>query len=261
MLVCSAQSPTVRFATCEWVHLKIVLGYLVGGIEFWPTTSDGRPVRVWLSLYGCLLALMAVWLLLAEAYRSQVGSFPMNSQAAVAAASQRGDASWAARIGLLRGELWSELTYTYSALDWIDPSSTPPQDLTEAVASALQTLKLLPADAGVWLMLADLSPRLSQPAVKPVEALKMSYYTGANEDDLVPLRMLTSARIDTGADPELERLFQDQVEMVLSARPELRPALTSAYAVATPQARQLIGAAAARVDPSFTQLLLSRAPR
>jgi hypothetical protein len=89
----------------------------------------------------------------------------------------------------------------------------------------------------------------------------MSYYTGANEDALVPLRMLVSARLDSGTDSELDRLFQDQIEMVLSARPALRPALASAYAAATPQAQSLIDDTVARTDASFTTSLHSKPVR
>jgi hypothetical protein len=99
---------------------------------------------------------------------------------------------------------------------------------------------------------------MSQPVARPIEALKMSYYTGANEYALIPLRMLVSARLDSGTDSELDRLFQDQIEMVLSARPALRPALASAYAAATPQAQRLIDDTVARTDASFTTSLHSK---
>jgi hypothetical protein len=225
---------------------------------------DGsKSLRTWVSLYGCALGLIAAWLLLTEACRSQIVSLPASPQAATPAASQRNDAVWAARIGLLRGELWAELTYTYAGLDyWITPASTmPPLELSQALASALKTLDLLPANSGAWLMLADLSSRMSQPVASPIEALKMSYYTGANEDALVPLRMLASARLDSGTDSELDRLFQDQIEMVLSARPALRAALASAYAAATPQAQRLIDDTVARTDASFMTSLHSKPAR
>jgi hypothetical protein len=215
--------------------------------------------RLGLFLYGVILGAASLWLLLAELPRTSVTVLPTNRDAAAAAASRRDDALWSARVGLLRGELWAEASFTFADLEWAASASASLLD--EAKASAARAARLSPANSSVWLLLADLASRYRWEAPKPLETLKMAYYSGPHEDPLVPLRLIMSARLDDASDPEFERLFRSDIETVLMSRPNLRPALVSAYKQGTPQARHLILDVASQIEPAFAQSLASGPPR
>ena len=216
-------------------------------------------LRLGVALYGIILGAASLWLLLAELPRTSITALPTNREAAVAAAIQRDDALWSARVGHVRGELWAESSFTFADLEWAASASA--RLLDEAKATAIRAARLSPTDSSVWLLLADLASRYRWDAPRPVETIKMAYYSGPHEDALIPLRLIMSARLDDATDPEFERLFRSDVETVLTSRPNLRPAVISAYNQGTPQARHLIQDAASQIDPPFAQSLPPGATR
>jgi hypothetical protein len=215
--------------------------------------------RLGLSLYGVILGAASLWLLLVELPRTSVRALPTSREEAAAAASQRDDALWAAHVGQLRGELWAEASFTFADLEWA--ASAPASLLDEAKANATRAVRLSPTNSSVWLLLADLASRYRWETPKPLETVKMAYYSGPHEDPLVPLRLFMSARLDDATDPDFERLFRSDVETVLTSRPNLRPALVSAYNQGTPQARHLIREVASQIDSAFAQSLPSESTR
>jgi hypothetical protein len=210
--------------------------------------------RIGMSLYGLTLAAASLWLLLAELPRSSVTALPMSSELAGKAAAQRDDALWAARASRVRGDLWAESTFTFAELQWSASASS--RLLDEAKASATRAISLSPANSSVWLLLTELALRYRWQAPKPVEAIKMAYYSGPHEDALIPLRLLISARLDDSTDIEFERLFRSDVESALMFRPNLKAAVLAAYSQGTPQAKHLIQDVASQIDSSFAQSLV-----
>jgi len=206
-----------------------------------------------MALYGIILGAASLWLLLAELPRTSVTVLPTSRETAATAAAQRDDALWSARVGHVRGELWAESSFTFADLEWAASASA--RLLDEAKASATHAARLSPTNSSVWLLLADLASRYRWEAPKPIETIKMAYYSGPHEEALIPLRLIMSARLDDAADPEFERLFRSDVETVLTSRPNLRPAVVSAYSQGTPQARHLIQDAASQIDAAFAQSL------
>jgi hypothetical protein len=217
-------------------------------------SRSSQPFSYIPLIYGFILIAVSFWLLFPEFSRRGITMLPATPEAAAALTQRRSQALWAARFGGLRGDLWSELAYTYATLEW-PKSATPTSTLDAARHSATRALTLKPVNPGVWLLLADLAYRYQSSDPSPVESLKMSYYTGAHEDSLVPLRLAIASRLDVSSDPELERLFRRELEYVLSYRPSLRPAILSAYSQASPQARRAIESTTNDIDPSFAKTL------
>jgi hypothetical protein len=211
--------------------------------------------RLGLALYGVILGAASMWLMLAELPRTSVTVLPTSREIAAAAATQRDDALWSARVGYVRGELWAESSFTFADLAWA--ASAPASLLDEAKASATRAVRLSPTNTSVWLLLADLASRYRWEAPKSIETIKMAYYSGPHEEPLIPLRLIISARLDDATDPEFERLFRSDVETVLTSRSNLRPTLVSAFNQGTPQARHLIQDVANQIDPAFAQSLPS----
>jgi len=77
--------------------------------------------------FALVLGLQCIWLLLAELSRPNLTRLPTDAQAAAAAVKQRSNATWAASIGSIRGDLWAESAFTYADLLWTDPGTDPDQ--------------------------------------------------------------------------------------------------------------------------------------
>src|SRR5208283_4914151 len=74
-------------------------------------------------LLTTIVGIYCVWLLLTEFTRSRVIRLPIDRQAAATAAKQRQNATWAARLGIVRGDLWAESGYTFADLLWTNSGS------------------------------------------------------------------------------------------------------------------------------------------
>ena len=211
--------------------------------------------RAGVSLFGLLLGAASLWILLAEFSSPGIRGLPTSSGEAAVAAHHRGEALWAARAAVVRGDLWAEAAFTYANLEWLDSAQPLGEALDQARASATRAVSLKPGKSGVWLMLADLSSRYRWQTPSPTECLKMSYYTGPHEEALIPLRLMIAARLDPSADPVLADLFRRELETVMMDRTALRPAIVAAYQQATSQAQHLIEDVATHTDPAFSQTL------
>ena len=215
----------------------------------------GSLFRIYVSIFGLLLGVASLWIVLPELSSSNITTLPVSLEGAAAAASHRGEALWAARTAVVRGDLWAESAFTFANLAWAGSTQDNAQTLDQATASATRAVSLKPGNSDVWLMLADLSSRYRRQAPSPTESLKMSYYTGPHEDRLIPLRLMIAARLDLSADADLADLFRRELETAIMDRTALRPAVVAAYQQATPQAQHMIEEVATRADPAFSQTL------
>jgi hypothetical protein len=211
--------------------------------------------RAGVSVYALVLGAASLWIQLAELSSPGIRALPMSPGEAAVAAEHRGEALWAARAAVVRGDLWAEAAFTYANLEWLDSAQPLGEALDQARATAMRAVTLMPGNSGVWLMLADLSSRYRWETPSPTECLKMSYYTGPHEEALIPLRLMVAARFDPSADAVLADLFRRELETAIMDRTALRPAVVAAYQQATSQAQHLIEDVATHTDPAFSQTL------
>ena len=109
-------------------------------------------------LFAMLLGVQCVWLLLAELSRPAIYGLPTDAAAADAARNKRSSASWAARFGAIRGELWAESAFTYADLMWGDAGGST--NLVQARSSIDHALTNAPHRSSAWLLLAGLASKL-----------------------------------------------------------------------------------------------------
>ena len=110
-------------------------------------------------MFAGILGLSAIWLLSAELIRPTLPFFPEDVATARAAAAHRGAAGAAARIGLVRGDLWTDYAMTLAP----DLSGKPTGDAAAASLQALEATRsaamrgaeLAPYDSRAWLLLAS----------------------------------------------------------------------------------------------------------
>jgi hypothetical protein len=125
------------------------------------------------------------------------------------------------RFGSVRGDLWSESAYTYAAPLWpgAEPDSDPliaANDVRAVVEQALKPSHMLRMISSIWLLAARLTARLEWRNSDADLLLKMSYYAGPNEIDLLPLRLLTATRSNALSDGDIQRPVQRDVRMILT---------------------------------------------
>jgi hypothetical protein len=208
--------------------------------------------------FSCILMLLAIWLFLAEISRPALPHFPPDGNVASLIVSERNDAKWAARFGIVRGDLWTENTLTYADLVWPGEHRDAlklSETLEEARSTAERAVRYAPHDARAWLVLAALDSRANSRSIGSTAALKMSYYTGPNEADLTPLRFSLSLQPDFFADEEIRELAEREIRLLILGRPELRAVLAAAYRDATSPGKRFIEASVQNLDPEFLTAL------
>jgi hypothetical protein len=228
-----------------------------------PTPSRGL-FRGAVLLFAFVLACQATWILAAELSRPSLPGFPINAQAAQAIAADRNAAALAASFGFIRGDLWAEYALTYLDLFWSDgrhsPNEQDPKMIERGHKVTVWALALAPHDARIWLVLASIDLRfdwINQKAA--AAALRMSYYTGPNRTELIPLRLHLAVRSEALADKDFQELVRHDIRIIVTRKPELKPTILSVYSEALPIGQQFLEEALKDLDPSLRARLRPKA--
>jgi hypothetical protein len=198
--------------------------------------------------FAGVLALAAAWLLATEAARSTILARLVDHPPATPSDCR------AASAAFVRGDLWAECAEAYDAASAVDDSAEMARDADERAAA------WTPFRTQVWLRLASAEARLDWLNRRAVEALRMSFYTGPNEIDLIPRRLLATAQPDMLADADIRRLASHDIQTVLTYAPNVKPAIVAAYRHASPEGRTFLETAVAEVDAAFVRELQSDQP-
>ena len=137
-------------------------------------------------------------------------------------------------------------------------ASKSPGDLpaNQAVQTIVKTaLGIGPHDARMWLTLALLRAHGNLGDASIVEPLKMSYFTGPNQAELIPPRLDLVSSISAIGDPDLQELAASDVRAILTRFADLRPLLVAAYARGTTSGKKLLDDSVKTVDPTFVSTL------
>jgi hypothetical protein len=207
-------------------------------------------------VFAFVLACQAIWILTAEVARPSRSDPSAKSQSA--AIAYRNAAALAASLGLVRGDLWADCALTYFDLfarNRRDSMTTQqPKTIEQAAAVAERALVLAPHDARIWLVIADADSRLTS-AHDADAALRMSYYTGANETELIPLRLLLAVNSEGLIEKDLQELVRHDIRTIITRKPELKPAILAAYRDAPAPGRQFLEDTLKQIDPTMLEKL------
>ena len=219
--------------------------------------------RLTTLLFAVLLCIQCVWLLLAEFSRPGIDRLPTDASAAAAAAQQRDAAIWAASIGVIRGDLWAASAFTYGDLILGERRESRTANIAPALvrASAIlnRAVEFAPTQSGAWLLLAGLAARYPSPGFNATEALKMSYYTGPSEHDLMPLRLRIATSSDVLTDIEMRQFVTRDLRLFLVRHD--KSAIAEAYNAASPAGKRFIEQTVGEIDPSALVLLRAGAQK
>jgi hypothetical protein len=205
--------------------------------------------------FALLLAIQSAWLVLADFFRSGITRLPTEVATASAARAKRPDATLAAKIGAIRGDLWAEAAFTYADLLWSDAKlgpGFPAQEAASARSAINHALIGAPYQSGVWLLCAGLAALHALPDIKAGGALKMSYYTGPSEQDLMPLRLRIAILSEAYNDSELNEFIERDLRILLSHQKS--SAVAAVYSIAPPAGKRFLERAVGKIDPSAIKL-------
>jgi hypothetical protein len=122
----------------------------------------------------------------------------------------------------------------------------------QAQAVVIRTLSNAPHESRLWLALALLRSRLSQPHG---DALKMSYLTGRLSFDLIPRRLASAVSGDALIDEDLRELAAGDIRLILTARRDIQGAIVGAYRQAGSIGKKFIEEKTSVLDPQFSSSL------
>jgi len=207
-------------------------------------------------VFACVLTVASVWLLTAELARLASPSSPAIPERTPPSAMQQRMAEFAAEFGMVRGDLWADYALTFGDLIW--RSDDRPDELENARMVSRRALELAPCSAPVWALLAGLELRSGKPDRAP-SMLKMSYYTGADDTALMPARLRLALRLDVPTDRDLRQLVSQEIR-TMARRPDLKPAIVTAYQDASPSGKRFLESTLNEFDPILlTSIRLGKA--
>ena len=126
----------------------------------------------------------------------------------------------------------------------------------KAVENVIRSaLKIGPHDARMWLLLALVQARTNPADPMVAESLKMSYLTGPNRAELIPIRLGAVTANNALSDSDLGEFARGDVRALLSRLPEQRQTLATDYARASEIGKKFLEASIAAVDPGSMNLI------
>jgi hypothetical protein len=224
-----------------WSHKGFVVG-----------PDEAAPVwlRVGLVVFSLVLTAQAIWILLAEFQHPRRIRVPVDQRASVDAALDSAQARRAAKLAVVRGDLWAESAFTYSSPLWTDEAASSTATIDEARVRLERALRFSPHRGDVWLLLAAMADRYDWKGPKPSSLLKMSYYTAPNEQALFLLRIKVSLRA-AGQDPELPDMIGRDIRLLITRMPAEKPAFVAVYKAASGASKRFVERVVSEVDPAY----------
>jgi hypothetical protein len=231
-----------------------------------PVLEPPAPLRIGLLAFGGVIALGGLWMLLCALLAPPVIALPLDRDAAAVAAVNRGRAVAAARLGIVRGDLYAQAAYADARLLWLDRArgldAATAAEIRAARSNAETALALAPVNGSAWLFLAELPPASAKASDQNgLMALQMSYLTAPDDPALALPRVGRALASNVPIDKDLQAFVRTDLREILTTQPSERPALLSAYKAASPQNQAMFEALAAEIDPDFSQSLRSQTPK
>ena len=165
---------------------------------------------------------------------------------------------WTPAAALWRGDLLADVAMARAAPALGVQKSSPAPEIVKAregaLASTKESLSLAPHSSRTWVLLAMLQNQGQDPQ-SAAEALRMSYLTSAADVTLIPVRLGLISTSVSIADADLKNLARSDIRLILTRRPDLKPAIANAYRRGSPDGKAFIDDAVRSLDPGFAASL------
>jgi hypothetical protein len=210
--------------------------------------------QVLLALSGAV-AVLSLWVVFPALLSPDLSGFPQSLPAAQATAAYQGRADWAARVALIRGDLWTQAavadTSTSAFMAATSQTAAPHNGEDVDRTSIERAGAWAPYNARTWLLLAAANLGSGASDVRVIEGLKLSYVTGPNDPDLIPLRLTVVARSRAANDPDIAQFARQDIQMIVRRLPNLRLALAQAHKSASPEGKKFLTDTLSELDPDL----------
>jgi hypothetical protein len=220
-------------------------------------TNTIKLYRMGFATLSTIVMLAGVWLLVVEFLRPRMDFRLEDAEAGQTLAGNWDASGIAARIGLIRGRLWTEHALTFAPFLLNRDDNLLPHESTMhfegAREAAVRAVHSAPLDARAWLVIAQVDSVLRDR--DPAPALKMSYYVAPNEESMFPLRIAIATRSNALVDPELRGLLGDEIQRILDTRSTLKAYIITAYRDATSEGKRFIEQEVGRSDGDLLSAL------
>ncbi|MBR0830974.1 hypothetical protein JQ596_36255 [Bradyrhizobium manausense] len=211
--------------------------------------------RVALMVLGIALTMQAIWMILPEWYLGRQSSL---STGVSTAATWPNGISTPVSVAAARDDLW---TREGSRSHWDSTAGEQKTALPLASNAFARALRSSPLRGDIWLMLAAASKHNSDQS-STAAMLKMSYYTAANDLDLLPLRLSVALATDAVVrELEFRDLIKRDVSLVITHRPAAKPALVAAYRSASADGKIYLEGLISELDPTYLDNMRPRNSR
>jgi hypothetical protein len=209
--------------------------------------------------HAIILALFGLWFLPSVLIRPTIVFPPRDPAAARTALGQVNRAYVAASIGVVRGDLWADYAFALASVPLREFEEGKPiaakQSIEPALKAARRAARLSPHDSRVWLLLAALDTQINDSQKNVPKELKMSYYTGPNDDALRPLRVRTALASDAITDTELQSLVKSEIKTIITQAPSLNDSVFAAYLHGSDRGRHFLEDVVGNLDPILLGLM------
>jgi len=208
-----------------------------------------------------VLSCGSAWILLPEICRFPSADFSTGQRPAETITAQQTYAHLAALIGYVRGDLWAEYLLTYPSAYQLHEKSnlptgvSPPNEKVREIAE--RALSFAPYDSRTWLALANFNSRFDWLNKRASNDLRMSYYTGPNEIDLIPLRLALAVSFDDVSDEVFQEFVRHDIRLIVTRKPEQKYTIQEAYRYALPEGRTVIENTLREVDSTLLSKIKS----
>lgn len=220
-------------------------------------TNIPDKFRLATLLMGIVLGWFAVATILAE--KLSPTTQPFSQDPTLSDSNTSGStARWTPAATLWRGDLLTDVALARAAPALGAHKSSPSPDIIKAregtLALAKESLSLAPHSSRTWVLLAMLQNQGQDPQ-PAAEALRMSYLTSAADVTLIPARLGLISTSVSIADADLKNLARGEIRLILTRRPDLKPAIANAYRLGSPDGKAFIDDAVRSLDPGFAASL------
>jgi hypothetical protein len=173
---------------------------------------------------------------------------------------QVSSSGWASTIAPFRSDLAAEYGLALAGAALKSEAKGPAETNDDVQGTVKRALKIGPHDSRMWLMLALLQARNNPEDPLIAESLKMSYLTGPNMAELIPIRLNAVTANNALSDSDLGELARSDVRVLLT-RPSQRGTLTYDYLHASQVGKEFLEESIGAVDPGFVVTLRGTTPQ
>jgi len=207
--------------------------------------------RCYIGLVVSSLGTFAICNIAAEFERAAPFPIPITRIANSAPMTQIASADSAATIAPFRSDLRAQYALALTNQSLASEGALQNNNNETAQVEVKWAIKLGPHSSNMWLALALLQAQRNLENPQIVEALKMSYFTGPNQSDLIPSRLNIATVSNALKDSDLKELARGDVRSILLRYPDQRQFLVGDYFRGSTVGKAFLEEAVAAFDPGF----------